>query len=119
MAEVDRPRRRQSGKKGGAPRRLRTSAAIAEVARVLGAVASGDLSQTMALDIDGAPIGGALLPVLFEGEVRALVVVDDVRKIHGLATVLEEAGMSVAFAEDRTDALVSLVRALLRTVGAA
>ena len=33
----------------------------AEVARVIGAVARGDLSQTMALDLDGRPLKGAFL----------------------------------------------------------
>ena len=32
-----------------------------EVARVIGAVANGDLSQTMALEIDGRPLTGEFL----------------------------------------------------------
>jgi hypothetical protein len=40
---------------------VRSTPALTEVNRVTGAVAKGDLSQRMALEIDGRPLKGAFL----------------------------------------------------------
>jgi signal transduction histidine kinase/HAMP domain-containing protein len=103
---VRRARRGEARRREERPTRSRAEDALAEVARVIGAVAAGDLDVKMSLALDGRPVTGELLRVAnivnsmveqlrsFAGEVtRVARTVGVEGKLGGQAQVAGAAGV--------------------------